>query len=315
MKSVLPLFLASLSLASVAFAQATPDVNEAARLSAEAAQKASEAAALSAKAAAALAGPATPAPVTVVTPPPPPVNPNRVKWAGGASLSAVYLTGNSNSFTGAAGLHLALLTGPWTAAAKGALVYGESKSAGQTRGTVTASNGALELKGQRDVAKYLGIYVLGGVGYDRVAKIESRAYGEAGLSIIFIKQLDGDLLKMLLELDVGARYQHEEWFQYYPDASGSGNRRLDPQNILFVHVGETFRYAIDKRTSISETVDLLPDLIQEENFNLLGNANLTVALVGPLSLGVQFGLKFDNLPPPGAQKLDTQLSLNADIAF
>jgi len=313
MKSILPLLLMSF-VAKVAFAQTSPDVNEAVRLSAEAAQKASEAAALSAKAAQALVGPA-PAPVTVVTPPPPAVDPNRVKWAGGANLSAVYLTGNSNSFTGAAGLHLSLLTGPWTFGAKGALVYGEAKAVGKERASVTASNGALELKGQRDIAKYLGIYMLGGVGYDRVAKIESRSYGEAGISIIFIKRLDGDLLKMLLELDVGARYQHEEWFQYYPDKSGPGNTPLAPQNILFVHVGETFRYAIDKRTSFSETVDLLPDLIREENFNLLGNAQLTVALVGPLSLGVQFAVKFDNLPPPGAQKLDTQLSLNADIAF
>ena len=312
MKLILPILL----ICRLALADAPPpDVSEALRLSAEAAQKASEAAALSAKAAQALAGPAPVAPVVVATPPPPPVDPNRVKLAGGASVAAVYLTGNSNSFTGAAGLHLSLLTGPWTFGAKGALVYGEAKAVGQTRGVVTASNGALELRAQRDIAKYLGIYILGGVGFDRVAKIESRSYGEAGISVVFIKRLEGDLLKMLLQLDVGARYQHEEWFQYYPDKSGPGNRQLDPQNILFVHVGETFRYAIDKRTSFSESLDLLPDLIREENFNLIGTAQLAVALVGPLSLGVQFLAKFDNLPPPGAQKLDTQLSINADLAF
>jgi hypothetical protein len=311
MKYILPM----LFVARAAFAQATPEtLAEAARESAEAAQKAAEAAALSAKVAQTIAGPAS-MPVEAAPPPVVVVNPNHVKWAGGATLAAVYLTGNSNSFTGEAGLRLSLLTGPWTVGLKGAAIYGEAKPVGDTRSVVTASNANLELRGARDVAKFLGIFVLGGVGYDRVAKIESRSYGEAGISVIFIKRLEGDLLKTLLELDVGARYQHEEWFQYYPDASGAGNRRLGPQDMLFVHVGEIFRYAIDKRTTFGESLDLLPDLINEENFNLAAAAQLTVKLVGPLSLGVQFLAKFDNLPPPGAQKLDTQLSLNADIAF
>ncbi len=246
---------------------------------------------------------------------PPPANPNKLKFAGLTQLSVVYLTGNSNAFTGSAGLQLSLLSGPWTVAFKGSAVYGEAKAAGAARSSVTASNALGEVRGQRDLMKYLGLYALGGAAFDRVAKVESRGYGELGVSVIFFKHEEGDLVKSQLELDVGGRYQHQEWFQYYPDASGPGNHYLGPKNDFFIHVGESFRYAIDKRTVFSETVDLLPDVITVDDFNMNADAQLSVKLVGPLSFAVDFLVKYNNLPPPGAQKLDTQLTVSATVSF
>lgn len=245
-----------------------------------------------------------------------PVEPEKSAYtvSGSASAAVVWLSGNANAFTGSANLGLALDYDPWRVALKGQGVYGVAKTQDQDRYNVTASAASLELKAGRQINKYLGAYVLGLTGYDRVAKVDYRVGGEGGLSGTFLKVQEGDLLKRQLVLELGARYVRENWYQFYPDKSGP-SRDLPDQDIVFVRVGAAFRYAIDARTTFTQTLDLLPDVLTPENFNLVSGTSLTVRLWGPLAVSTNFVLKFDNLPPPGAQKVDTQLSVAIDLSF
>lgn len=319
-KSFLISFAAVLGFSSIASAQAGGSADNAVDKAAD------EAAAASAKAAAAPApapAAAAPAPApadaagggaeTVEPNPPAPPKPAYV-LAGNASLAVVWLTGNANALTGSANLGMTFEYEAWRAGLKGQGVYGVAKTGDADRNSVTASAASLELKVGRAINSYIGAYALGLVGYDRVGKIDWRAGGEGGLSGTFLKVQEGDLLKRQLTLELGARYVREQWYQFYPDKSGP-SRDLPDVDIVYVRVGAAFRYAFDARTSFTQTLDILPDVLTPENFNLVSGSALQVRIWGPLAISTNFIVKFDNLPPPGAQKLDTQLTVAVDLTF
>ncbi len=242
--------------------------------------------------------------------------PKRVKFAGNAGLSLVWLAGNSNALTGTVNVGLTLSVDAWTLGLKSLGAYGESRSPSDTASQTNAANFYGELKASRNFTDLIGIFLLGGAGFDRVAKVEYRAYGEAGATFTFIKQMRGDQVKLGLGAELGVRYQRESWFIYYPEAGEVAGRITTPQpNIVNIRAGANLRYAPVENVIFTESLDLLPDVITAANFNLLSNTALMVKLVGPLSIKTTFSLKFDNLPPPGAQKVDTALTFGIDVVF
>jgi hypothetical protein len=284
---------------------------------AAAAERAAAAAERSAKAAEKAVGveeaPAA-APEGEVKPPP-----SKVKVSGSASLSLVWLAGNSNAITGQANVGLSLFVEKWTLSLKGNGAYGQARGPDDLVDKVTALNVAGELRGARNFTDIVSVYILGGAGHDAIARINWRAWGEAGLGLTFFKVFDPkdkEFIRFQFGTDLGLRYQREDWFQFFPTATEPRGRIANPQpNIVAIKVGLGLRYAPIKNILVQENLELLPDVLTTTNFVLNNVTALVVKVIGPLSLSTSFTLKFDNLPPPGAQKLDTILAFGADVAF
>jgi Protein of unknown function, DUF481 len=284
------------------------------RRTAAAAEKSAEAAERSARAAEAAAGVPPQAPPSAEAAAP---APGALKFTGATGVSFVAMSGNSNAITGSANLNVNFLFYGWTIGVKGLGAYGRSRAANETVYRDTALNASGEVKGARSITDLVGVYVLGGGGTDHVAKINWRAYGELGGQLTFFRRMEGDLVKLQLVTELGLRYQRESWFQFYdsPDQA-AGVFLVNPTpNIVALKAAADFRYAVNKNVVFSERLELLPDVLTPANFNMLSNTSIGVKLIGPLSVTASFLLKYDNLPPPGAQKLDTILALGVDVSF
>ncbi|MCC6809231.1 MAG: DUF481 domain-containing protein [Deltaproteobacteria bacterium] len=241
---------------------------------------------------------------------------SKVKLSGSASLSFVWLAGNSNALTGQLNAGLSLLVDKWTLTLKGNGAYGQSRGAEDTVSQVTALNVGGELRAGRNFTDLVSAYLLTGAGHDQVAKVQWRVYGEGGLGLTFFKIMDKDFIKFQLGADVGIRYQREAWFRYFPSATDPVGPIVNPApNILAIKAGLGLRYAPTTNVLVTEAIEVLPDVLTPRNFMLNNTTALVVKLIGPLSLSTSFTLKFDNLPPPGSQKLDTILAFGADVSF
>lgn len=245
--------------------------------------------------------------------------PPKVKLSGSASLSLVWLAGNSNAITGQLNAGLSMFVERWTLSLKAGAAYGQARGPDDLADKVTALNVSGELKGTRNFTDIVGIYLLSGAGHDAVARVNWRVWEEAGMALTFVRLMDPtdkEFIRFQLGADVGARYQREEWFQFFPTATEARGPIVNPQpNIVAIKAALGLRYAPIKNILITENLEMLPDVLTPANFVLNNVTALVVKVIGPFSLSTSFTLKFDNLPPPGAQKLDTILAFGADVSF
>ena len=285
---------------SLRAAPAGPTPAEAAR-SAEAAA----ADAVAAKAAAAKAADAAQKAVAVAPPDP-------VIWSGTVALGLIALTGNAQTITFSTNGAFERKSPDWIWGIKTFAAYGNTTAAGAGSSTVTALAAGLQARGDRRFSDVLSVYLLAGADTDHLKSIESRPFGEGGVSIIWFDQKVGDLEKSTFKTDLGFRYGHEYRFLYY----GAGApARQDGVDIVAPRAGAFYRYAISKDVIFSEDASALENLVGTTRALVTSTTKLSSRLTDKVALGVGFAVNYDSAPPPMKVSTDTALTVGLEIGL
>lgn len=281
-------------------ARAAQSAAESAERAAKAAQQLAEAAAP--KAAAPEAAPAAQAPVPET---------KEVAWSGVISAGLISLTGNAQSITTTGALSATRQSEDWIFALKANGAYGQTRPQDPDLVPETvALNALLELRADRRLSELFAIYLLAGASTDHVKSIEALPYGEAGLSILWLDELEDEFSVLKLQTDLAFRYGDELRFQYYPTVQ-------DIEDVLIAapKLGVAFRYALTRDVIFTEDLEVLPTVLGPSRVLVNSTTKLSARLIAALSLGVSFVVKHDSRPAEGKVPTDTALNVGLDIGF
>jgi len=286
-------------------AQAAEQAATAAQKAAEAAQKAAEAASETAKAAT-----PPPAPVPAPAEPAKPEEPQGAVWSGSTVLSLVSLTGNSESIALTLAAAAERKTEKWILGLKASGAYGEARPAEGGDWQINALNATFQARGAFRFSPRYSAYLVGGIDMDHVASIEERPYGEAGVGILWLDEMEGDLSKLRLNTDVAFRYAKEFRFQYYPE-------KLNLEDVDFAapRIGLAFRYALNKNVIFTEDAEVLPNVLGESRWLVNSTSKIAARVVNPRSISVSLIVRYDSNPAPGKVDTDTALSFGVEAGF
>lgn len=231
-------------------------------------------------------------------------------WTGTAALGMISLTGNSRSIAVNGTGSVERKSESWIFGMKAALAYGEAKAPGNSEWAVNALNASLQARGAyRFTERYSG-YLLAGIDTDHLNSIEERPYGEAGVGILWLDEMQGDLSKLRLNTDIAFRYGRELRFQYYPTPENLPN-----VTIAAPRVGAAFRYALNKDVIFTEDAELLTDVSGDARWLITSMTKIAARLVNPLAISVAMQVKYDSLPATGKVNTDTALIFGVEAGF
>lgn len=302
-------------MGSVAMAQTpTTDANEraakaaeeaaaAAKTSAEAATRAAEAIERLAPPPAAPAGEAKAAAAPDEAP--------KSNWSGSAGLGVISLTGNSRSITMSGNLVAQFKTPEWIFGTKSSFIYGQSRPADTTVDPeVLALAAALQVQGDRRITQRVSVFVGTGVDTDHVKSVELRGYGEGGVGLLWLDDVEGDLQKRLLRTDIGMRYSREARFQFYPTRAN-----VDDVTLVAPRIAATFLYALSKDVTFQQDAEVLTNILGDSRLIVNTLTKLSARLLANFSLGVGFAVKHDSSPAIGRVPTDTALTVGLEAGF
>lgn len=283
----------------------------AAEKAALAAEKAAEAAQKAAEAAVSVAGkPAAPAAAVAPAPEAKPAEPPAATWTGTISLGMVSLTGNSRSIAINLAAGAERKSEKWILGLKAAGSYGQAQAPDAAEWSTNALNATFQARGAFRFSPRYSAYLVGGIDTDHIASIEERPYGEAGVGILWLDEMEGDLSKLKLNTDIALRVANEYRFQYYPTVTN-----LD--DVLFVapRIGLSFRYALNKNIIFTEDGEVLPNVIGDARWLVNSTTKIAARIVNPLSVSVALAIKYDSNPAPGKENTDTALMFGVEAGF
>lgn len=282
----------------------------AAERAAVAAEKAADAAQKAVEAMTKAAAPAVPAPAAAPAPAPAPEAPKGATWSGGASISLISLTGNSQSIAANLTAGAERKSDSWILGLKATGSYGQAKSAGGDDWTTNSLNASFQARGAFRFNPRYSAYLVAGIDMDHVASIEERPFGEAGIGILWLDEMEGDLSKLKLNTDVAFRYAREFRFQYYPAALN-----VDDVDFAAPRIGLAFRYALNKNVVFTEDAEVLPNVIGEARWLVNSNTKISARVIAPLAMYVSLAVKYDSLPAAGKVDTDTALGFGVEATF
>lgn len=246
-------------------------------------------------------------PVTAVAPPA-----NPITWSGTVALGLIALTGNSQTLTFSTTAAFERKSPDWILGIKTSAAYGNNTAPGAGASTVTALSAGIQARGDRRFSDALSIYLLGGIDADHLKSIESRPFGEGGVSYIWFDEKEGDLQKSTFKTDLGFRFGHEYRFLYY----GAGApARQDGVDIVAPRVGAFYRHAFSKEVIFSEDASALENLAGTARSLLTSTTRLSSRLTERVALGVGFAVNYDSAPPPTKVSTDTALTVGLEIGL
>lgn len=247
--------------------------------------------------------------------PPAPAAATSPTWSGTVALGAIVLTGNSQTLTFSTNAALERKSAGWIWGVKAVSAYGQSTAAGATS-QVTALNAGIQARGDRRLGDQLSLYLLAGIDTDHLKSIESRPFGELGVSYIWFDVKEGDLQKTTLRTDLGFRYGREYRFQYYPTHIGpSQDPAFAEVDIVAPRVGAFYRYAFSKDVIFTEDASVLANVSGQARLLLTSTTKLSARLTEKMSLGIGFVVNDDTVPPKGKVPTDTALTVGLEIGI
>jgi len=229
------------------------------------------------------------------------------RWTGSVGFNLVSITGNATAVTlnGTGGAELK--TPEWIYGLKASATYGVSKATPDAPSQVLALAGSLQARVDRRFNQIISVYLLGGAEADHVKSVEFRGIGEAGMGLIWISKMEGDLERMLFRTDLAFRYAHESRFQYYPTPMS-----LPAADLYAPKLGVAFRYAFSKDVRFVESAEVLPSVSGDGRVVVNNLTKLTAQLFGSLAASLGFTLNYDSAPAPGKVPTDTALSVGLE---
>lgn len=247
--------------------------------------------------------------------PPAPAAATSPTWSGTVALGGILLTGNSQTLAFSTNAALERKSADWIWGVKSFAAYGQSTAPGAPS-QVTALNAGLQLRGDRRLGDQLSLYLLAGVDTDHLKSIESRPFGELGVSYIWFDVKEGDLEKTTLRTDLGFRYGREYRFQYYPTRIGpSQDPAFAEVDIVAPRVGAFYRYAFNKEVIFTEDVSALGNVAGQARLLFTSTSKISARLTERMSLGVGYVFNDDTLPPKGKVPVDTALTVGLEIGI
>ena len=236
--------------------------------------------------------PSAPPPPPPTPPPPPPPPPKPKHWSGEVQvgLSVVQNTTSRYVYYGNARI----------AYSKGRLrdTTDVNGSYGRTDGRVDANQANLGNKLDYDLNPRWYAYVLAGVGYDQVRKIDLRCEAGPGLGWRAMTSPNFTLC-----LEGGADYQGE-------DRSGEPDLQR-----CYGRLSESGTWRISPRFSMDHRVSFYPGLTEWGEYRFRGEANLRYLVAGNLSLNVAVVDSYDTSSAAGVPPNELQIRSFVGLKF
>jgi len=279
----------------------------AAERAAEAAQKAAEAALKAVEATRGLVAPpvAEGAPAEEKK-----AEPKGPTWTGTVALGFVSLGGNARSVSLTGSAAAERKSDNWIFGMKVGGAYGQAQVADSAGMQTVALNANVQAREAFRFTPRYSAYLVQGIDSDHVASIESRAYGEAGLGILWLDEMQGDFSKLKLGTDVAFRAGRELRQQYYPEGAD-----LEDVTLVAPRVGLSFRYALNQSVIFTEEAEVLPNVVGESRWLMSSTSKITARIVSPLSVSVALQVNHDTSPAPGKVDTDTALTFGVEAGF
>ena len=226
-----------------------------------------------------------------------------------AALGAILTTGNTRNFSLSAGSRLALKRGQNAFAAEFQMVYGRAALRDETTGDfgdweLTAQNINAKARYDRFFTLMDAIFAAAVYRRDTFAGLDVRLQGQLGYLRNIYK---GENHRLWGEVGYDITFDN---FDPDPLLDADGNE-LDGEEVL--HSARAF---IGYDNHLNEAVTLLTGLealfdVQEaDNVRLAWVTELRSKVADSLQVGLNFTLRYDNVPVEGAEKLDTLTTLN-----
>jgi hypothetical protein len=235
---------------------------------------------------------------------------NRGAWTGTVGLNFILVTGNADTLTLSSNGAFERRWEDWVLGGKFSGIYGQSRASVSAAESVVALAAAGQLRGDRKVSGITSVFLLGGADTDHVKSIELRMTGEGGFAVNWIERKEEAQTTLLLRTDLGARYQRDNRFQYYPT-------RMDLPDVTFVapSLGLGFRYALNKEVSIVEEAQVASNIVGDSRVITGSLSRLVAHVVAGLSFSTSFQINYDSKPAAGKKRADTILSAGLELAL
>ena len=179
-------------------------------------------------------------------------------------------------------------------------VWAQSANAinGSTDGEESANLLAIGVRGDWKPAGRLSVYSLVNYDRNRFADIGRRFEEGAGLGYTMIERP-----KHKLATELGAQFVQQQNLQKVSDSFLAGR------------AAEVYRFTFRENTYFEERVEFLPNLEENKDYRMNGEASLVAPLSKHLSLKLGYVVRFDNLPEPDVKKTDRFLTSGLQVAF
>ena len=179
-------------------------------------------------------------------------------------------------------------------------VWAQSANAinGTTDGEESANLLAIGLRGDWKPHGRLSVYGLLNYDRNRFADIGRRFEEGAGLGYTMIERP-----RHKLATELGAQFVQQRNLAKVSDSFLAGR------------AAELYRYTFRENTYFEERVEFLPNLEENKDYRMNGEASLVAPLSKHLSLKLGYVVRFDNLPEPDVKKTDRFLTSGIQVAF
>ena len=246
-------------------------------------------------------------PVAIAAPPPPkPQSPKPKYWKGELKLGADFLYSAKDQHTYYGRFKL-LFEHPYSNNPKQffrnifdyGLDYGRTEENGSTNNPIVSAN---RMDGSDktdfDVGNRIFIYNLGGVGYDKVRKIDLRWEVGPGVGYHLLTRSN-----LVMNTEIGFNYQA----QYRSDDTTTEK--------FYYRFAEDFTWKLNKTLTFTEKLEYFPQVGDMAEFRLRFEATLSYGFWQRLSLNLGILDLYDSSPASNVPNNDLQLRSSLGISF
>ena len=240
------------------------------------------------------------------------------------SLGAGFVlnTGNSNNLAVNGRMDTTIRRGKHQFIGSLAGVVGSSRASAGAEWLYTAAN--VEARGRYDgfIRDNFTAFVLQTTRHDRFQSLDARVTVDPGLTWV---ALTGP--EHTLTIDGGYEFQYDRRTDsaileqdgdgnIILDASGNTTVALD-QNFInhSARVALAYVFTYKETVSVNYNFEFLQSFIEAERWRFNTTLGLDAKVASRLSLNASVNVRFDNLPLPGVQKLDTTTMIGLGYAF
>ncbi len=219
----------------------------------------------------------------------PAASPALSPWSYVLGLSALAIGGNANTYSSKLDIGVDGHWRDWNAELRMSGSYGQTSPTVDSELQINASKGEATLRGQRNYNPVLGIYLLGGGMFDRVASIAWQGYGESGISLLWWEHINGDFLRSRLRTSLGFRATREHRFQFYPDPL-----ELDEpyRSIYGPTVTANFRFGMSRAAYFFEDAAIYQDAVTTADTRVTSSTGITAQINQRVSLSVTYKVRY-----------------------
>jgi putative salt-induced outer membrane protein len=214
-----------------------------------------------------------------------------VFFTGDAGL--VSTSGNTSVTSIDVGDKLVIASGNWKFTQTAGLTYAK------TEDSVTAELWHGSLRGDRDLSKHVGLYLLTEFDRNTFAGISSRFAPSFGFSALVLATPTDTL-----RTEVGGGYTIEK-------AVAPGEDR----NYAAGRVAAIYHHQLGRKSAFDEALEYLPNFQTGADYRITSATSITAPLTTGVAMKAAYLIKFEGLPQPGFVKTDRTLTMGIQVTL